>query len=161
MDVIKLSRLPQAASGSPRAESDCSKLPQVWVDACCRSQLDPRDSRRKGILPIAHNILNHVTPPSPCPLKGQTVLQFSNPPILKALFGLGGIRVAQAIRPPIRRMSDGVLDLCLPGMILPNPSLSGVRVTRRGKRLLNVFVHDFCIYHFSLKMAFSGVRRGP
>ena len=27
--------------------------------------VDPRGSRRKGILPIAHDILNHATPPPP------------------------------------------------------------------------------------------------
>ena len=59
--------------------------------------VDPRGSRKKGILPIAHDILKHGAPPSPPPLKGQAILQFSNPPILKALFGLGGGRVAQTI----------------------------------------------------------------
>ena len=59
--------------------------------------VDPQANRRKGILPIAHDILNHGTPHLPPILKGQTILQFSNPPILKALFALSGGRVAQTI----------------------------------------------------------------
>ena len=138
MDVIKLSTAPS-----------CPKF--GWMLA-----VDPRGSRRKGILHIAHDILNQDTPPSPSPFKGQAILRFSNPPILKALFGLGGGREAQTIRPPIRRMSDGVLDLCLPGIILLKASWPGVRITRRGKLLLDVVFYDFSVYHVSLKMAFSG-----
>ena len=74
--------------------------------------------------------------PSQQGLTNCSALPMVSSPTLPIEWAGGGSGSAGSIRPPIRRMSDGVLDLCLPG-ILPKPSLSGVRVTRRGNRLVD------------------------
>ena len=75
---------------------------------------------------------------------------------------LGGWREAQAIRPPIRRMSEGVLDLCQKTSL--NPSLPGYASPAEPIPFLTFFLffsHPKLSYPKSSPRAPQGIPRGP